>query len=300
MMTLLTGCSDSAAKLNKNGVEYYEAGKLDNAMKSFETAVKKDSKNPIYLSNLGKLYYDKEKYDKAIENINKAIKNGAENRQELYYILAECYFEEKMSNEGIQAVEDFVNTNYNDYNNYFKGYEMLNKYELPKTAASLLEQAKKLNSKSGKDANSMGLVYYYLGEYETSIIYFDKARESGYKEAVLNVAKANVELKQYNKAIAAYEYYEKNIGKSSVVSNQKSTVYMLNGEYEKALASIEEGVASVKADEPEVLQMLLYNRIIAYEKTTNYNKALELIEEYLKSYPEDEKAKLEYEFLKTR
>jgi hypothetical protein len=44
----------------------------------------------------------------------------------------------------------------------------------------------------------------------------------------------------------------------------------------------------------------MFNQIAAYEYTGNFKQATVLMEEYLKKYPEDEEAKREYEFLKSR
>ena len=49
-----------------------------------------------------------------------------------------------------------------------------------------------------------------------------------------------------------------------------------------------------------MMQVLKMNEIVAYEKLGEYKQAAVLLGNYLKTYPDDETAKREYEFLKTR
>lgn len=49
-----------------------------------------------------------------------------------------------------------------------------------------------------------------------------------------------------------------------------------------------------------MLQTLKMNEIIAYEHLNEYKKAAVLLENYLKTYPDDEEAQREYIFLKSR
>ena len=50
----------------------------------------------------------------------------------------------------------------------------------------------------------------------------------------------------------------------------------------------------------DYLQELKFNRIVASEYTGDFSQARTMMEEYLQIYPDDARAKKEYEFLKTR
>ncbi|MDD2355179.1 MAG: tetratricopeptide repeat protein [Lachnospiraceae bacterium] len=69
------------------------------------------------------------------------------------------------------------------------------------------------------------------------------------------------------------------------------------GEYEKALNDFQIGQ---KIDNNGVMQDLLYNEIVAYEKLGQFSKAEEMMQSYLKSYPDDQDAQREQLFLQTR
>lgn len=66
---------------------------------------------------------------------------------------------------------------------------------------------------------------------------------------------------------------------------------------ESALAAFQAGLAS---EDKSCMQTLKLNEIAAYENLAQFQKAAVLMESYLASYPDDERAKREYEFLKTR
>ena len=50
----------------------------------------------------------------------------------------------------------------------------------------------------------------------------------------------------------------------------------------------------------DMMQTLKFNEVIAYEYMGDYKTAAALMNSYLRSYPDDETAKREYEFLQTR
>ena len=72
---------------------------------------------------------------------------------------------------------------------------------------------------------------------------------------------------------------------------------MKQEKYDEALEAFEAGLAVGGSD---YLQELQYNRIVANEYLGNFSQAKSLMEEYLQTYPDDAKAKREYEFLQTR
>ena len=49
-----------------------------------------------------------------------------------------------------------------------------------------------------------------------------------------------------------------------------------------------------------MMQTLKFNEIITYEYMGEYKTAAALMNSYLRSYPDDDAAKREYEFLQTR
>lgn len=68
-------------------------------------------------------------------------------------------------------------------------------------------------------------------------------------------------------------------------------------DYEAALTAFQEGM---KVENCPCMQSLRFNEIVAYEYLGEFEKAKVLMESYLLTYPDDEEAKREQEFLKTR
>lgn len=67
--------------------------------------------------------------------------------------------------------------------------------------------------------------------------------------------------------------------------------------YEEALAAFTSGI---DLGDTAYLQSLKYNQVIAYEYMGKFGEAKNAMEAYLLTYPDDTKAKREYDFLKTR
>ena len=50
----------------------------------------------------------------------------------------------------------------------------------------------------------------------------------------------------------------------------------------------------------ELMQVLKFNEIVAYEYLGDFKQATVLMQKYISTYPDDAKAQREYEFLQTR
>ena len=72
---------------------------------------------------------------------------------------------------------------------------------------------------------------------------------------------------------------------------------LARGDYHAALAAFQSGM---QIEGNDVMQSLLFNEAVAYEYLHDYRQASVLMESYLKTYPDDQVARREYEFLSTR
>ncbi len=93
--------------------------------------------------------------------------------------------------------------------------------------------------------------------------------------------------------------------------NEIGMSYYKNNDYDAALEEFEKGIALAadgstergiedSTDATAVYKSLSFNRACCYEQKAEYSKALELFNEYVESFGEDEAARHEIEFLKTR
>ena len=66
---------------------------------------------------------------------------------------------------------------------------------------------------------------------------------------------------------------------------------------QKALEAFQAGM---QLENSGMIQSLAFNEIVAYEHLGEFEKAYVLMGSYLNSYPDDEQARREYDFLSTR
>ena len=72
---------------------------------------------------------------------------------------------------------------------------------------------------------------------------------------------------------------------------------MKRGAYEEALKAFQMGL---QCEDTSMKQSLRFNEAVAYEYVADFETARELLEAYLKDYPNDTEAQRELQFLKTR
>lgn len=142
-----------------------------------------------------------------------------------------------------------------------------------------------------------GTVYYYLEDYENARIYLDASLNGDDAPTLLLLGQTYEKLGDMNYATVVYQTYLDKNEPDAAIYNSLGMCYMKQKKYEEALAAFESGI---EIGETPYAQELKYNRIVADEYLGDFAKAKELMEEYVQAYPDDAKAKREYEFLQTR
>ena len=92
------------------------------------------------------------------------------------------------------------------------------------------------------------------------------------------------------------KYIQTNPG-SAIVMNELGLCKLKQEDYEGALEAFQSAIA---IPENGMMQTLAFNEIVAYEYLGEFRRAAVLMENYQASYPDDEAAQREYQFLKTR
>lgn len=183
-----------------------------------------------------------------------------------------------------------------------------------------------------------GITCMDQGNYEEAIVHFEKELEAAggrvgalEEEVLLYRAEAEYQLQDYPAALHTYQIllkkdknnavYQKGVALALMetgdldgalamhvidahVYNRMAKAQIEVGQYDEALATIEQGFAEVKtavADEQIAIRKnLAFNQAVIYEYKSDYRKALELFEAYVRDYGPDEQAEREITFLKTR
>jgi tetratricopeptide (TPR) repeat protein len=183
-----------------------------------------------------------------------------------------------------------------NYDRLIEIYQVLDYYGHGEDGQAYLRAALEAGDKE-MDKYASGRIYYYLGEYQNAYLDLEEAREKGGVESYLYLGRAYEATGDYNYAVNVYNsYLEKNEGNAELY-NQLGLCEMTRGEYRKALEAFQAGM---QLENTTMMQTLAFNEIVAYEHLGEYTQAYLLMGNYLNTYPDDEQARREYEFLSTR
>lgn len=201
--------------------------------------------------------------------------------------------------EYIEARKDFdkvLTLTDGDCDRLIEIYQSLDNYGYSEIGQEYLNRI--LDEKSDKlDDYDKGRIYYYLREYPQACNYLEKSKDTGTAEAYLYLGRAYEATGDYNYASSVYTSYVSKDASNAEVYNQLGLCRLEQGEYQLALEAFQ---TAMSIENNGMLQVLQFNEIVAYEYLGEFKKAAVLMDNYVKMYPDDELAKREYEFLKTR
>ena len=139
--------------------------------------------------------------------------------------------------------------------------------------------------------------YYQLGLYEEAEEIYDQLLKSSQKEKKDYLLKGRCFQAEgkYDEAVKTFEAgYEKT--QESEFLKRICDLYMEQGEYDQALVYAEKGIQAGGESKKE----LMYQKVIIYEKSQDYQAAYDAVSEYCELFPEDKNAEKEMVFLSTR
>lgn len=139
-------------------------------------------------------------------------------------------------------------------------------------------------------------------KYEEAIVEFEKQieKEKQLDEAYRGIAIANYELGNYDKVVENFEKALENDAKETVAMyHLMASACMKCEDFENAMKYYDL-VLSMEDCTEEIKKEILFNKISIYEGRADWEAAKEAVNTYLASYPNDERAIKEAEFLSTR
>ncbi|MCM1113506.1 MAG: tetratricopeptide repeat protein [Muribaculum sp.] len=330
---MLAGCGSSDAK-TAEAMQLVQELQYQEAMAGFDAAAEAGENERLIARGRGIAYMGMTDYENAIACFEEAlrasdgfvqpvdydlnyylaaayVKNGQPAEAEEVYdaILAlrgeekDAYFLrgsvrlERGNHEGAQADFDkVIAMDPGNYDRIIQIYQALEHYGYKDAGREYLTQAMQ---RAGDKMNSYdsGRMYYYLGEYQSACVALEQAREKGDAESYLYLGKAYEATGDYNYAASVYNAWIAKDTNSAAIYNQLGLCEMAMGNYERALQAFQGGM---QVQGNELMQTLSFNEIVAYEYLEQYQQAQVLLDNYLKSYPDDEQAKREQGFLSTR
>lgn len=222
---------------------------------------------------------------------------GLRPEEEDAYYLRGCMRLEQSDYENAKADFDKVlSMDALDFDRLIEVYEALEHYGYQEAGQVYLQNA--LDNQAGQMTSyDSGRIYFYQGEYQKAYLALEDAREQGGAESYLYLGRAYEATGDYNYASSVYSSYLSKDTSNAEIYNQLGLCELAKKDYRKALEAFQAGLALADSG---MKQTLSFNEIVAYEYLGEYSQAALLLNTYLETYPDDERAQRERDFLSTR
>lgn len=303
--SMVSGCKSSKNKEKQEayrqyGINCMKNGEYEEALKAFQNALDQS------IGGIGETEIDICMYKAKTQYLSGDFEGAKETYSalidykeypEAYYQRGCYYFVMGDSDKGMADFKKAMEKDSNNYELYIGVYETLKKYGNTDEAAQYLGKVLEMKGNGSYDLMMKGRAYLLLEDYDQSATDLKKALEKGEKQANFYLAQVYAQ-KGDEAASAAYfeEYTKSGVAKSSELCVMAEAL-MGREDYETAKTYLEAAAAMPDATE---LQVIRKNTIICYENLGDFAKAKELMDSYVTDYPDDEDAKRDYTFLKTR
>ncbi|WMJ87303.1 tetratricopeptide repeat protein [Anaerocolumna sp. MB42-C2] len=283
------------------GIVYFKSHNYKMAISQFDKALAIHELSDL---NMDILYYKGNSqnragfYKEAVKTYTAIIK-GNPSDSYTYYCRADSYRLLKDYKNSLIDYDKAIKLDSKKYEYYFGKYFLLVETGDKNGAKAVLEMAANIKGTTQEDNFNLAKVHYYMGNYEDAVREFSEAFRNGFAEAYYFLGTIYEQKKDYKNAVNNYSMYikeETNITSASVY-DKIAFCQMKLADYKDALSYIQTGL---KYNDITLNQSLKRNEIIVYENMGDFEKAYGLMKEYTKEYPEDEKAKTELGFIKTR
>ena len=304
MMLMFTGCSnerlEEQKELRLEGITLMDNGKYEKALEKFQAALDL-SLGEVGETEMDICFYKAEALYKlddldgalatytAIVDFNEDAK-AYFLRGNLYYSLGE---EEKALKDYGKAVEQ----DKNNYELYIGVYEALTAHGKEKEAQDYLNQALEIKGNSAYDKMQKGRINFFLGENKTALSLLEEAAKGKEKQAFYYLAEIYSIMRDEASATSNMKTYLESGAADSYSLFQIANDELAKGNPEMAIECL---TAALQLEKISNKQIVMKTLVIAYEQNLDFDKAYELMKEYVEAYPDDEDAKRELTFLETR
>lgn len=236
-------------------------------------------------------------YDKA-EHIYTAIINLQKEETQAFFLRGNARLELGMDVLAISDFETALKLEPENYDMLIQIYKVLQAHGKSEEGLEYLTFALKSREKQMAPYDK-GMIHYYLGNYQDACVALEEAK-GGKKDAevYLYLGLSYEATGDYNYAITnVYTSYLKSHEGNAPIYNQLGLCYLQQGSYDLALSAFQ---SAMQIPNNGMMQTLKFNEVVAYEYLGQYTQATALLNSYLQTYPDDQAALREYEFLKTR
>lgn len=239
--------------------------------------------------------YFKNGQTKEAEEVYSAILDLREDR-EAHFLRGLTYLEQEEIEKAKIDFDTALESNKTDYDMRIEICQAFTAKGLPEEGKAYLREALGSSEKKVSDFDK-GRLSYYMEDYESAKNYLEASKQTKDAAAVLLLGQTYEKLGDFNYAASIYSNFLTDHSDNVVILNRLGMCKLEAGDAASALEYFERALAQ---EDPSMLQVLRFNRIVAYEYLGEFDQANILMKEYLSVYPDDSDALREYEFLKTR
>lgn len=244
---------------------------------------------------LATVYMKQGKYAEA-ENIYSAIIALKKKEVDAYYLRACALLKENYYEAALVDFQKAFSLEPDNIDMVTDAYVEMQAAGFEDEGRAYLETFMQEKEKSLTDGEK-GTIYYYLEDYENARIYLDAFMNGNDAGLSLILGQTYEKLGDMNYAAGVYQAYLSANAPDAAIYNSLGICLMEQEKYGEALEAFEAGI---EMGDTDYLQNLKFNLIVANEHLGNFSQAKTLMQEYVQTYPDDSKAKREYEFLSTR
>ena len=334
---VLCSCSPTNTETMANAQKALEEGDFENAAVLYQAAIDEGKQLQACYRGKGIALMGKMEYENAAEAFNKALESGTFIEEKIYRdgmeddirrYLASCYIHSGESQKAILVYNALIERNDSSISLYTergtakaaagdlegakadfdKAINMdRGNYELILNIAQTLDQyggrsigegyLAGAGSVEGLDPVLRGRILYFLRDYQGAVDLLS-SHAADDESAAMIVCRCYIALEDTEAAKGVIDSFGTKVDTSAELLDLLGSILMKQEKYSEAAEVYERAVNAAK--EKGDLQVTLYNRIVAYEYAGDFEKARELLTDYLQQYSGDEDAKRELRFLKTR
>ena len=280
------------------GICYMGLGQYESAVEELESAL---AYNEGFLHDvdydinqyLAVAYFNLGRYEEA-EHVYSAMADLKPKNAEVHFSHGIVLLELGKYEESKAAFDKAVELEPTNYDRIIDIYKAFYQYGYPGLGKEYVEAA--MNSQNSMNDYDKGRMLYHIGKYNEAVLALEKINRESYEDAALYLGMSYEAMGDYNYAASVYNSGIEN-STNPALYNQLGLCQMKRGAYEEALKAFQMGL---QCEDTSMKQSLRFNEAVAYEYVADFETARELLEAYLKDYPNDTEAQRELQFLKTR
>ncbi len=283
------------------GIAQMAQGKYQEAAESFRQALAAtDDKMPETVLDLleyrATAQYRMQDYDGTIETCAQIL---AEDNASVmaYYYTGAARLHQGSQEEAAANFDYAASLRPNDYQLYLDIYSVYEDTNLSGVGDTYLQTALGIAPQSNEDYYHVGMIYYYLEQYDQASDALHKPVEDGYEPALSLMGRIYLAEGENDNANATYSRLLSDNPKDTDAYNGLALCALAQGDPDQALTYITQGL---ELEGGEGKQELYFNEIIAYEKKLDFLTARDKCRTYVEMYPTDEAGVKELTFLNTR